>query len=264
VRVIQMALIHLGFPMPSSTAKFGSPDGIFGQETKDKVKQFQKKHKLSRDGDVGRNTMAKLDELVRSAWVPPPEIDGPGNTRRSDENARIAVLQTLSGSACQNINFHYQGTSISGNDFIRVSEAVFDNVIQVEVGAVPGAMAVYFPARNLLRLAFLLGNTAKRRSAIVHELTHAAVDRRRITIPTLRSEAIAWIAQCLYLRITGVDSLSPGFDSTAQPIYEAANQLASEWRKGHQFSTSSVQALERELGRVSQYSRGDNFIGDGF
>src|SRR5690606_16447248 len=38
VRVIQQALIDLGYWLDISTKKFGSPDGIFGNETYERVK----------------------------------------------------------------------------------------------------------------------------------------------------------------------------------------------------------------------------------
>jgi hypothetical protein len=81
VAKIQQALIDDGFPMPISTRKTGSPDGIFGRETRDTVKQFQTTHGLKVDGAVGRKTLGKLDELYAgpiAPKVPPkakPEIE---------------------------------------------------------------------------------------------------------------------------------------------------------------------------------------------
>lgn len=64
VRLVQQALADLGFQMPISMQRFGSPDGIYGDETTMRVKEFQKKHGLKADGIAGRNTLAKLDELL--------------------------------------------------------------------------------------------------------------------------------------------------------------------------------------------------------
>jgi peptidoglycan hydrolase-like protein with peptidoglycan-binding domain len=79
VRIIQQALIDLGFPMPISVRKFGSPDGIYGAETVAKISEFQKKHSLGIDGITGRNTMAKLDELLPTAGAPLPPLPANGN-----------------------------------------------------------------------------------------------------------------------------------------------------------------------------------------
>src|SRR5271156_4563177 len=60
VRILQQALIDLGFPLPISTRRYGSPDGVFGQETVGKVREFQIKNRLSPDGLVGHKTMTAL------------------------------------------------------------------------------------------------------------------------------------------------------------------------------------------------------------
>lgn len=75
VRLVQQGLIDLGFPMPISVKKFGSPDGIFGAKTKATIKAFQTKHKLTSDGLAGKNTMAKLDELLPTLGKPLPPIE---------------------------------------------------------------------------------------------------------------------------------------------------------------------------------------------
>ena len=67
-------LIDLGFPMPVSTQRYGSPDGIFGKETTAKVREFQSKNGLSPDGIVGKNTMARLDQLLPNAGEPLPPL----------------------------------------------------------------------------------------------------------------------------------------------------------------------------------------------
>jgi peptidoglycan hydrolase-like protein with peptidoglycan-binding domain len=63
VAAIQQGLIDAGHEMPIST-KSGKPDGIFGKETDATVRAFQGKNGLTPDGDVGRKTMGRLDELA--------------------------------------------------------------------------------------------------------------------------------------------------------------------------------------------------------
>lgn len=63
VRLLQQALIDLGFAMPRSTRRNGGPDGIYGQETAACVRQFQQRHALSVDGTAGRQTLGRLDQL---------------------------------------------------------------------------------------------------------------------------------------------------------------------------------------------------------
>lgn len=64
VKLVQQAFLDLGFAMPKSTNNGKSgPDGIFGSETRATAIEFQKRHKLSPDGVVGKQTMTKLDDL---------------------------------------------------------------------------------------------------------------------------------------------------------------------------------------------------------
>lgn len=79
VRVIQQALIDLGFPMPISVRKYGSPDGIYGNETAEKITEFQRKHTLGIDGVTGRDTMAKLDALLPTPGKPLPPLPAKGS-----------------------------------------------------------------------------------------------------------------------------------------------------------------------------------------
>lgn len=63
VEKLQQALLDLGFFLPKSTKKTGTPDGIFGQETQTVVKGFQWRQGIVQDGVVGRQTLGELDGL---------------------------------------------------------------------------------------------------------------------------------------------------------------------------------------------------------
>ena len=82
VRIIQQALIDLGFPLPISTRRFGSPDGIYGQECITQVRAMQAKFHLSIDGSCGRQTMNKFDELLPAAGAPLPPLPASGFTHK--------------------------------------------------------------------------------------------------------------------------------------------------------------------------------------
>ena len=81
VRLIQQALIDLGYPLPASVRRYGSPDGIYGRETFTKIREFQGRNLLGKDGVVGRNTMRKLDRLLPLAGAPLPALP-PGTKTR--------------------------------------------------------------------------------------------------------------------------------------------------------------------------------------
>ncbi len=69
VRLVQQSLIDLGVgALPVSVRKYGSPDGIYGRETRAAVHKFQSGQPgLVADGVVGRNTIRRLDTLLPNA-----------------------------------------------------------------------------------------------------------------------------------------------------------------------------------------------------
>jgi peptidoglycan hydrolase-like protein with peptidoglycan-binding domain len=70
VAIVQQALVDLGFAMPNTTNGGRSlADGIFGQETARVVSQFQAANGFAVDGRVGRDTLKRLDDLLRAQSV---------------------------------------------------------------------------------------------------------------------------------------------------------------------------------------------------
>lgn len=72
VRVLQTALVTLGYSMPNSTKQNGTLDGIFGDETFRVVKEFQKVAfpNETPDGKVGPNTLSALDKKLLNKTPP--------------------------------------------------------------------------------------------------------------------------------------------------------------------------------------------------
>jgi hypothetical protein len=65
VRVLQVALIRIGYSIPISTGNGKTlPDGAFGKETLKVVRAFQSDQKLTVDGIVGHDTLACLDARI--------------------------------------------------------------------------------------------------------------------------------------------------------------------------------------------------------
>jgi len=77
VRLIQQSMIDLTIsPMTASVRKYGSPDGIFGDETVAAVKKYQRNKNLKDDGIVGRNTMQALDTDLPGGGPKLPALPG--------------------------------------------------------------------------------------------------------------------------------------------------------------------------------------------
>jgi peptidoglycan hydrolase-like protein with peptidoglycan-binding domain len=65
VKLLQQALVDLGYKMPRSIGKAG-PDGVYGNETYAIVRRFQIDQKFwtdEMDGIAGRDTLTRLDQL---------------------------------------------------------------------------------------------------------------------------------------------------------------------------------------------------------
>jgi peptidoglycan hydrolase-like protein with peptidoglycan-binding domain len=74
VRKLQQALMDLGFSLPISIRRYGSPDGVYGKETANQVREFQIKYRLLPDGKVGRQTLTQLDALLPSPGAELPSL----------------------------------------------------------------------------------------------------------------------------------------------------------------------------------------------
>lgn len=87
VKILQRALRDLKSAKVGSlprSFKTGAPDGIYGHETVEAVRNFQKLHPpLKKDGIAGKNTLAKLDEIYFKPpkpvipVTPPPLVTAP-------------------------------------------------------------------------------------------------------------------------------------------------------------------------------------------
>jgi Putative peptidoglycan binding domain/Protein-glutamine gamma-glutamyltransferase len=94
VAKMQGGLVDDGFPMPISM-KSGAPDGIFGKETHATVKAFQGKHGLKVDGEVGRQTMGRLDELAGGAGPKPKPPEPKPEIAATEEEMGKHVAQGM-------------------------------------------------------------------------------------------------------------------------------------------------------------------------
>ncbi|WP_423126903.1 eCIS core domain-containing protein [Gaoshiqia sp. Z1-71] len=90
VSLVQQALVDAGFPLP----RFGV-DGIFGNETRSALRDFQRASTLSADGILGPNTMSALDALFSGGApalpppipVVPPPVNPPAITSETIKSA---------------------------------------------------------------------------------------------------------------------------------------------------------------------------------
>ena len=263
VRLVQQALIDLGYAMPISTATYGSPDGDFGAETKSKVWQFQHDNHLGKDGVVGRQTMGRLDELLKGkAFTTLPDIPGPGGAKNIGMDAELVIREVLASSILNSVNFTLEYSqkqrqpdfddkrpnpvvkvhraTFRGSNYLRVAEAVADGSIVIQTGASSHTAAQYipnnrvpgFPENTILIGRELRVERPNDRSVIVHEGAHAVCDIQRINVVNaLFSEMIAYFAEAYYRQLTGLGPKG-GLLGDAAVVYRSADAAVKFMRKG--------------------------------
>jgi len=249
VRHVQQALIDLGHPMPRSTAKHGSPDGIFGSETREKLKDFQRKQKKTRpdfgvDGVVGQQTMGAFDKLLSTPKTLPP-ITGPGGFANPDANLAQSLINVLSHPRLFEINFSMMGVSISAGSFFAVRQALKDGAISAEFHALPANVRGFYLAQDALHkhtgavlivantfvLPFTRAVNNTHRATVVHEATHAFCDIRKIgqsgtAFTRDQSESVAHVAQATFHRLLAGGAETDPHNPGLGPIFQKADELA--------------------------------------
>lgn len=259
VRHVQMALIDLGHPLPKSTAKHStktavSPDGVFGNETKNAVISFQKKQKALRsdfavDGVVGEQTMGVFDRLLRVPVTLPPLLT-PGGATDSNANLVQSLIAVLNNSKLADISFSLMGVSISRGSYLLVRNALQNGSISAENHLLPSGVEGFYLARDALHkvtgailipantfvMPFVIASTLAQKATVVHEATHAFCDIRAIgrasTAPFSRdqSETVAHLAQAVFHRVLAggpqTDSATAAASQGLNPVFRKADELA--------------------------------------
>jgi tyrosinase len=125
VKKLQQALFDLDYDMPISFAN-GSPDGIYGKETTDVVRQFQTDEGFppkGLDGRAGHDTLIALDKHFQPtppppAPTPPPPSPGPQqavtlrksvwkmSTQEQSRYVKIINDMIADGTYARFVNFH--------------------------------------------------------------------------------------------------------------------------------------------------------------
>jgi peptidoglycan hydrolase-like protein with peptidoglycan-binding domain len=121
VAKVQEGLAAEGYAMPKSTTRDGTFDGAFGGETEKIVKTFQARYGQEVTGIVGRQTLAKLDQLAGA--VRPDDIFRPRRGPEIEASDEAMGAHVVAGMAKAN----EQGSPTSGiwydyNYFAKVQE----------------------------------------------------------------------------------------------------------------------------------------------
>ena len=119
----------------------------------------------------------------------------------SHEDAQAAVLLVLETSETARIDFHWGSRHVTPRLYRQVQEAIAAGHIEVR-HAPRASSSSYFSEDEQDRIVLKRTetDTVVRRAMIVHEATHAGCDLRRWDMTVGDSEAIAYLAQCIYAR----------------------------------------------------------------
>lgn len=148
---------------------------------------------------------------TRTVYLPPA-----GWTRNASDDdhevARKQVLNTLLGATAQKVHFTLDWETVYAGDMAAVAGYILQGKIRVRYDASHPGRARYRPADSNPAdgiydgdCLFLgdLANTSAHRALIVHEAVHAMQDIRSKSYTVVRAEAMAHVAQCLYLLQSG-------------------------------------------------------------
>lgn len=177
------------------------------------------------------------------------------------------VIGVLTNRNSQKVSFLYTGSKgvrfvVTAVDLHLVATAIYAGTIDVQPGA-PDGMAIYTASEGGFgkpNTMYIGNNNASQEifhSLFVHESIHAIFDLRKVTLPWLDNEAIAYIAQGFYLNSAGV------VDGMSEQAY-LGSKIAKDFQNGGRDSLW-LDVLWESLLNDAAYSQyiNKNFVGDG-
>ena len=166
------------------------------------------------------------------------------------------VIGVLSGPEVRRISFSLGGTSINkAATFQPVSIAIQSGKISVVQSQKP---TVYSSTSNTLSLNPKDASAgADMEALIIHECTHAGCDLRKASLTVGYSEAVAFVAQCLFFYYKNEKVLKSG---SAEPTFND-RILKEAWKVAMKvkepsavaLSTADVQLLLNAIARHKNY-----------
>ena len=172
----------------------------------------------------GRNYRFDSGEPYKALTIYLPQWDfrGPGPKQKEAEAATLAVLREAIAS---NLTYTVGGVSLRPGDLVGVSDAIEFGKIKLLHRPRLGHMAVYDSVRNRIGIPFASKPSVHDQALIVHECVHAAMDIRKVKLTAIESEIMAYVAQALFLRRSGLDI----GNSTPDPPFAVAPRNYIAW-----------------------------------
>ncbi len=164
------------------------------------------------------------------------------------------VTAVLAGPLVKKIDFHLGKLSVSAAKLGDVASAMRNGTIKVEVRSTGGRLSAGYSPAPIRKMALSSDKIvdALDRSGIVHESVHAVVDLSgQSAIGGRLDEAVAYIAESIYLSASGVGLSRIGADPAGKKIYTEAYAVVDKHhllnKQGVRLSEADCEALGKAI-----------------
>lgn len=210
--------------------------------------------KLASDG---KNLTFGVDPGNPSAKTAPPSKFKPGDhpwvyipptgwptPSQNDEDLRSAVLSTLAQAEVAGLALHVGDLTLHPGELKTVRTNIKRRKVEVRHNSAISTTGQYRHRnwqvpRNTLEFRILKPTGTFGHSNIVHEAVHVALDTRGKHVKVAKSEALAYLAQALYLVRKGVPPHTT-LDPFARPMLAAAEVIAYMMESGATVDSAQI------------------------
>jgi hypothetical protein len=169
--------------------------------------------------------------IPKADWVPP------GPMQAAATQSALAILRDPVAS---NIFFKVGKFDLTRARITGVVNSILNGKITVIHRPCMGHMAEYRTGQNKLLIPFASAPAIGMRALMFHEAVHAAMDVARVPMTMQESEALAYVAQALYLRRNGVDMGA----SVPQPSFAVNARNFVAWSGIFKFAASAAEDID--------------------
>jgi hypothetical protein len=197
-------------------------------------------------------------------WLPPGPQQG---------DAKRTALQILRDPFASTLSFKVGSVELTPGDLLSVAAMIDAGRITVHHRPCLGWMAEYRSGTNQLLIPFATMPHIGMRALMVHEAVHAAKDIDKTPLTMQESEALAYIAQALYLHRNGVDIgasvVQPSFMVNPRNfvawtgIFKFAARIAEDLDLGNPVSNLDVAGLVLGISAAPTYENEGAPLNDG-
>ena len=197
-----------------------------------------------RFGRESGNTTPILVYIPDDNWLPP----GPHQAE-----AKQLILSVLRDPGAAQVKFKIGTFELRAGDLTLVAQGIASGKITVIHRPSGGHMASYWAGFNRFVIPYYQNASVHDKALIIHEAVHAAMDIRKTPQTMEQAEAIAYVAQAMYLQQHGLNMgnyvVSPSFSVNPANflgftgIFSRASAIAADIIAGNDVSVLDLTLL---------------------